>query len=137
MEKIQIFIEEMILACGITGDTVGMISHALLVIIAILLAALAGILCRKLVVPLLLKLTKRTEVKWDDVIFSEKVLVSACRSTSPLSSEEALETVGKRLHRLLTANGYQLLRLVEIEGCIAAHLNVHQHIGLHQLGHQQ
>ena len=78
MEKIQIFIEEMILACGITGDTVGMISHALLVIIAILLAALAGILCRKLVVPLLLKLTKRTEVKWDDVIFSEKVLVSAC-----------------------------------------------------------
>ena len=78
MEKIQIFIEEILGGAGFSGDTVTMISHAILVVIAILLAALAGILCRKLIVPLLLKLTAKTEVKWDDVIFSEKVLVSAC-----------------------------------------------------------
>ena len=77
MEKIQIFIEDMIVACGITGDSVSVICHIILVIIAILLAALSGFICRKLVVPLLLKLTARTEVKWDDVIFSEGVLLSA------------------------------------------------------------
>ena len=78
MEKIQIFIEQMLDAIGITGDAVGIISHVILVIIAILLAAVSGILCRRLIVPLLTRLTAKTEARWDNIIFSEKVLLSAC-----------------------------------------------------------
>ena len=78
MEKIQIFVEEALMGWGLEGEAVDMVSHTVLVIVAILLAALAGLLCRKLIVPLLLKVTERTDAKWDDVIFSRKVLTSAC-----------------------------------------------------------
>ena len=45
---------------------------------AILLAVVAGLLCQKILVPIVLRLTKKTEAKWDDVIFSRKVLMTAC-----------------------------------------------------------
>ena len=50
----------------------------ILVVFAILLAVLAGLLCRRILVPIVLRLTRKTEAKWDDVIFSRKVLLSAC-----------------------------------------------------------
>ena len=78
MEKIQIFVEQLVEACGFSGDTVNFVTHTVLVIIAFLLAALAGWICRKMLVPVILKLTSKTEVKWDDVIFNEKVLLTAC-----------------------------------------------------------
>ena len=78
MEKIQELVEKFIIDCGITGDMANYMTHTVLVIIAILLAALAGWICRRLFVPALLKLTAKTEVKWDDVIFNERVLLSAC-----------------------------------------------------------
>ena len=78
MEKIQFFVEEVIASWGLEGDTVDLICHVVLVVITILLAALAGYLCRKIVVPILVKLTEKTEVKWDDVIFNRRVLLSAC-----------------------------------------------------------
>ena len=78
MEDIQIFVERMVAACGITGDAVGLITHAALILIVILLAAGTGLLCRRLIVPLLTKVTSKTEARWDDVIFNERVLLSAC-----------------------------------------------------------
>ena len=63
---------------GITGDLVPMVSHALLTVSAILLAVLSDFLCRKILVPLILKITEKTEVTWDDVLLNSKVLTSAC-----------------------------------------------------------
>ena len=78
MENIKIWVENLISMMGVTGNMVPITRHILLVLVAILLAAFAGLLCRKIIVPLVLKLTAKTEVKWDDVLFNEKVLVSAC-----------------------------------------------------------
>ena len=78
MEEIQNWIEQLVEACGITGDTVNWVTHTILVIIAFALAFLAGWLCRKLLIPIVLKLTKKTEARWDDVMFNERVLKSAC-----------------------------------------------------------
>ena len=78
MEKIQLWVEQLVTACGITGDAVSIVTHTILVILAILLAGLSGWICRKVFVPVVLKLTAKTEVKWDDVIFNERVLKSAC-----------------------------------------------------------
>ena len=77
METITIYVKHLIDLCGIQGAAVPYVSHTVMVIVAILLAAAAGLLCRKLITPLLLKLTARTEVRWDDVIFNERVLNSA------------------------------------------------------------
>lgn len=61
-----------------TGDSVNFITHSLLVVIAFALAFLSGWLCRQLLIPIVLKLARKTEARWDDVMFSERVLLSAC-----------------------------------------------------------
>ena len=78
MEIIKVYLEKMISLTGLTGEYVSLVRYAILVVLAFLLAWLAGWLCRKVVVPLLLKVTRKTEVAWDDVLFNEKVLMSAC-----------------------------------------------------------
>ena len=78
MEEIRRFVDEMITWAGITGDYVPMLRHILLTITAILLAMLSDFLCRKIVVPLISKITEKTEVSWDDVLLNKKVLTSAC-----------------------------------------------------------
>lgn len=79
MEDINIFIERMISLTGLTGDYVPVVRYAFLVVLAFVLAWLAGKLCRMWLVPLMMKITSKTDAKWDDVIFSERVLVSASR----------------------------------------------------------
>ena len=78
MEEIQIWIEQLVEACGVTGDTINWVTHTILVVIAFALAFLSGWLCRKLLIPVVLKLTKKTEARWDDIMFNERVLKSAC-----------------------------------------------------------
>ena len=79
METIKIYLEKMISLTGLTGDYVPVVRYVILVVVAFLLAWLAGWLCRRFIVPVLLKITSKTDAKWDDVLFSEKVLTSACR----------------------------------------------------------
>ena len=79
MEKIKIFLERVIGMTGLSGDYVPVVRYALLVVIAFLLAWLAGWFCRRFVVPVLLKITDKTDAKWDDILFSRRVLNSACR----------------------------------------------------------
>ena len=78
MEEIQIWIEQLVEACGVTGDTINWVTHTILVVIAFALAFLSGWLCRKFLIPIVLKLTKKTEARWDDIMFNERVLKSAC-----------------------------------------------------------
>ncbi len=79
METIEKYIEQLISLTGINGDTIPVMRHILLVLAAFLLAFLAGYVCRKLLVPLILKLTAKTDTKWDDVLFNKQVLVAACQ----------------------------------------------------------
>ena len=78
MEEIRKLVEEMIGWAGITGGAVPILRHILLTITAVLLAMLSDLLCRKLLVPLITKITEKTEVNWDDILLNKKVLTSAC-----------------------------------------------------------
>ena len=78
MEEIRKFVEEMIGWAGITGGAVPVLRHILLTLTAILLAMLSDLLCRRLLVPLVSKITEKTEVTWDDILLNKKVLTSAC-----------------------------------------------------------
>jgi miniconductance mechanosensitive channel len=78
MEGIKEYLERMISMMGLSGEYVPAVRYAILVVLAFVLAWLAGWLCRTFVVPVLLKITNKTDVKWDDVIFSRRVLLSAC-----------------------------------------------------------
>ena len=77
MEEISNFVDSMITWAGVTGDYVPMLRHILLTITAVLLAMLSDFLCRKILVPLISKITEKTEVSWDDVLLNRKVLTSA------------------------------------------------------------
>ena len=78
MEEIRNFVDEMITWAGVTGDFVPMLRHILLTITAILLAMLSDFLFRKILVPLISKITDKTDITWDDVLLNKKVLTSAC-----------------------------------------------------------
>ena len=78
MEEIRKFVEDLIQMAGVTGGAVLVVRHILLTITAILLAMLSDLLCRRLLVPIIMKVTDKTEVTWDDVLFNKKVLTSAC-----------------------------------------------------------
>ena len=78
MEEIRKFVEELIQMAGITGGAVPVIRHVMLTITAILLAMLSDLLCRRILVPIIMKITEKTEVAWDDILFNKKVLTSAC-----------------------------------------------------------
>ena len=79
MEEIKLFLERLKGGMGVPSDYVPAVRYAVLVVAAFLLAWLAGWLCRRFVVPVLTKITTKTEAKWDDVIFSKRVLTSASR----------------------------------------------------------
>lgn len=78
MEEIRKFVDEMMAWAGVSGGYVPMLRHVLLTITAILLAMLSDFLCRKILVPLISKITEKTEVTWDDILLNKKVLTSAC-----------------------------------------------------------
>ena len=78
VEEIRKFVEDLIQMAGVTGGAVPVVRHILLTITAILLAMLSDLLCRRLLVPIIMKVTDKTEVTWDDVLFNKEVLTSAC-----------------------------------------------------------
>ena len=78
MEEIRKFVENLIQMAGVTGGAVPVVRHILLTITDILLAMLSDLLCRRILVPIIMKVTDKTEVTWDDVLFNKKVLTSAC-----------------------------------------------------------
>ena len=77
MEGIKVYLERAIGMMGVGGDYVPMVRYGILVVLAFALAWLAGWACRRFLVPVVLKITRRTDAKWDDVLFSRRVLLSA------------------------------------------------------------
>jgi len=76
MNTIKLYVEQLLAQMGLSADSIPVIRHIVLVAVAILLAAFAGWLSRRFI-PLILRLTAKTEAKWDDVVFNERVLRSA------------------------------------------------------------
>ena len=78
LEEIRIFVENIIESIGVHGHTVPVLRHVLLTLVAILLAFIAERICKYLFVPLVLRLVKRTQARWDDVVLDHQVLRTAC-----------------------------------------------------------
>lgn len=78
MEEIKIYVEDLLSLTGLTGTMVPVLRHVAMVVMAILLAWLSDFACRRLLVPLVLKVTAKTEFDWDDQLLNRQVLVSAC-----------------------------------------------------------
>jgi miniconductance mechanosensitive channel len=98
METIRIFVERIIELCGIHGQMVPVSRHILLVIVAIILAWLSDLICRKIFVPIIVKFTAKTDIKWDDVLLNRKVLVAACHIVPAIVIWKLLPMVFYQFH---------------------------------------
>lgn len=78
MEIVITFIENLLLSLGLEGTTVAIVRYVLMIVVAFLLAGLSGYICRKFIVPLIIKLTSKTNIEWDDILFDRTVLYTAC-----------------------------------------------------------
>lgn len=78
MEEIRTFAENLFGIAGVSGTTANIAVYVLMVVIVSVLSWLAGYICRRVLMPMVLRLTAHTDVTWDDKVFNKTVLTSAC-----------------------------------------------------------
>ncbi|MBR5729479.1 MAG: mechanosensitive ion channel [Prevotella sp.] len=78
MEQIKIYVEDLLSMAGVSTSMIPLLRHVAMVVVTILLAWFSDWLCRRLFVPLVTKLTAKTDVEWDEQLFNRQVVVSAC-----------------------------------------------------------
>lgn len=79
MEKITIYIEEILSGWGAGGEWSVIMSHLILIALAFGLAFIVGLVSRRVIVPIIMKITSKTKNTWDDLFMNKRVLNSACR----------------------------------------------------------
>lgn len=93
MEIIISFIDQILQTLGLEGSTIAIVRHTSMVIVAFLLAWLSGVFCRRIIVPLVIKLTSKTNTEWDSVMFDRQVLRTAANIVPAIVMWELLPKV--------------------------------------------
>lgn len=78
MDQITKYIEELLASTTLTGGWLSFVTMFALCAVTALVAWLVYMLCIKVVTPLLVRITKHTDMIWDDYMLNPQVLHSAC-----------------------------------------------------------
>ena len=78
MEEIRLWAESLMQSSGVSTSGAVYITDAILVVLTLLLSWIAFTVCHRLLVPITVKITEKTDMKWDDVLFNEYTLRKAC-----------------------------------------------------------
>lgn len=120
MDTINSDLVQLLQKFGVQQESFDM-THRIIIIVSILLIAfLADLFCRKLVAPTIKRLTAKTQVKWDDYLFDDKVLANLCHLISPIivyvlipfafsNEPETLVFIQKLCLAYITAVGMRLI----------------------------
>ena len=84
METINDTITMWLQQLGVQPESVGTVHRIIAVVGILLLAYVAHWLCRKVVVTTVKKLTSKTQNKWDDYLFNDRVLNDFCHMVPPI-----------------------------------------------------
>ena len=79
MNKIAVWVEQGLTWLGMSGSIMSIVSHIIMVLVAIIASWLSYSICRRIIIPIVRRLTMKTEVSWDEVLLNDKVLKSACQ----------------------------------------------------------
>ncbi|MDY4217576.1 MAG: mechanosensitive ion channel [Prevotella sp.] len=96
MIDIILKIESLLITWGLAGGENSLNRHAILVLLCIIVAWLSGYAAKRLLIPLVLFLTRKTKVMWDDVILDKQVLNIACNIIPALVISACLPIVFNR-----------------------------------------
>lgn len=69
---------------GLKGEGVGWAEQSVIIILILAVAFLADLICRRFIVEGIKKLTRKTKVTWDDLVFNDKVLNCFCHIIPPV-----------------------------------------------------
>ena len=78
MDQITKYIEELLAYTTLSGGWLSFVTMFALCAVTALVAWLVYMLCIKVVTPLLVRITKHTDMIWDDYLLNPQVLHSAC-----------------------------------------------------------
>lgn len=78
MDQITKYIEELLAYTTLSGGWLSFVTMFALCAVTALVAWLVYMLCIKIVTPLLVRITKHTDMIWDDYLLNHQVLHSAC-----------------------------------------------------------
>lgn len=78
MDQITKYIEELLASTTLSGGWLSFVTMFALCAVIALVAWLVYMLCIKVVAPLLVRITKHTDMIWDDYLLNPQVLHSAC-----------------------------------------------------------
>ena len=84
METINDTITMWLQQLGVQPESMGTVHRIIAVVGILLLAYVAHWLCRKVVVTTVKKLTSKTQNKWDDYLFNDRVLNDFCHMVPPI-----------------------------------------------------
>ena len=78
LDTIRQFVEHLLVVSGFQGAQVPVLRHALLVVVAALLAILSYVFCRLVLVSAITRLTRGRSVSYVNVLFERPVLIAFC-----------------------------------------------------------
>lgn len=78
MNELTKYIEHLLASTTLTGGWLSFVTLSVLCAVVALIAWLAYMLCVKVLAPITVRITRRTDVVWDDYLLNPQVLRSAC-----------------------------------------------------------
>ncbi len=78
MNELTKYIEELLGSTSLTGGWLSFVTLSVLCAVVVLIAWLVYMLCVKVLAPITVRITRRTDVVWDDYLLNPQVLRSAC-----------------------------------------------------------
>ena len=84
MERIIVMISEWMLQLGLSDNWVTILIRIGVVLAMLVIAFVIDLLCRKAIIPVIRKITAKTDFKWDDHLLGDQVLKDFCMLVSPV-----------------------------------------------------
>jgi miniconductance mechanosensitive channel len=78
---------------GMSTDQIDILIRIIIIFGILLLAVIVDRICRKLIIPVIRKITSKTESSWDDHLLSDEVLKNLCALIPPITVYAALPYV--------------------------------------------
>ncbi|MDR0940551.1 MAG: mechanosensitive ion channel family protein [Mediterranea sp.] len=77
-------IHDALLAMGMSAQWADIIDNFVILLIIVIVALLANLVCEKIILRGISKLVKRSRATWDDIVFNERVIARASRLVAPV-----------------------------------------------------
>ena len=77
-------IDKLLVSWGVEAGTADALDHFIAFALVVLLALVADLVCRHVLLKAIARLVRKTKAKWDDVVFDHKVMVHLSRMVVPV-----------------------------------------------------